>query len=126
MKINDIILKEEIDQKEADLVFQGLVASGDPYDKQVANEFQKTRLDPRYTSVDAAQQAAETRARNAMKAKINKLKRAEEQGKIGQDENLTRLNVWLISDEDMGNMIENIIKPDDLENTFAIIVPNLE
>ena len=82
MKINDIILKEEIDQKEADLVFQGLVASGDPYDKQVANEFQKTRLDPRYTSVDAAQQAAETRARNAMKAKINKLKRAEEQGKI--------------------------------------------
>lgn len=82
MKINDIILKEEIDQKEADLVFQGLVASGDPYDKQVANEFQKTRLDPRYTSVDAAQQAAETRARNSMKAKINKLKRAEEQGKI--------------------------------------------
>ena len=55
MKINDIVLKEEIDQKEADLVFQGLVASGDPYDKQVANEFQKTRLDPRYTSVDAAQ-----------------------------------------------------------------------
>ena len=82
MKINDIILKEEIDQKEADLVFQGLVASGDPYDKQVANEFRKTRLDPRYTSVDAAQQAAETRARNSMKAKINKLKRAEEQGKI--------------------------------------------
>lgn len=38
----------------------------------------------------------------------------EEQGKIGQDENLSRLNVWLISDEDMGSMIENIIKPEDL------------
>ena len=49
-----------------------------------------------------------------------------EEQKIGQDENLSRLNVWLISDEDMGSMIENIIKPEDLENTFAIIVPNLE
>tara|TARA_B100000900_G_C20539510_1_gene699824 strand:+ start:573 stop:1094 length:522 start_codon:yes stop_codon:yes gene_type:complete len=82
MKIYDIILKEEIDQKEADLVFQGLIASGDPYDKEVAKQFQKTRIDPRYTSVDAAQQAAETRARNEMKAKINKLKRAEAEGKI--------------------------------------------
>ena len=26
----------------------------------------------------------------------------------------------------MGKMIENIIKPEDLKNTFAIIVPNLE
>jgi hypothetical protein len=50
----------------------------------------------------------------------------EEGGKIGQDENLVRLNVWLISDDDMGNMIENIIKPEDLINTFAVIVPNLE
>ena len=26
----------------------------------------------------------------------------------------------------MGTMIENIIRPEDLDNTFAIIVPNLE
>tara|TARA_Y100000768_G_scaffold158864_1_gene118607 strand:- start:3390 stop:3914 length:525 start_codon:yes stop_codon:yes gene_type:complete len=82
MKINDIILKEEIDQKEADMVYQSLIASGDPYDKQVAQQLQRTRTDPRYTSVDAAQQAAETRARNEMKTKINKLKTAEETGKI--------------------------------------------
>ena len=33
MKINDIILKEELDQKEADMVYQGLIASGEEYDK---------------------------------------------------------------------------------------------
>lgn len=48
----------------------------------------------------------------------------EEGGK--SDENLVRLNVWLISDEDMGGMIKTILKPADLEYTFAIIVPNLE
>ena len=50
----------------------------------------------------------------------------EEGGKIGQDENVGRLNVWLISDEDMGSMINTILKPEDLEYTFAIIVPNLD
>lgn len=49
----------------------------------------------------------------------------EEGVKLGQDENLRRLNVWLINDEDMGGMIETILKPEDLENTFAVIVPNM-
>ena len=82
MKINDIILTEQIDQKEADMVYQSLIAAGDPYDKEVAKEFQSTRLDPRYTSIDAAQQAAETKARQKTKAKINKLKNAEAKNEI--------------------------------------------
>lgn len=45
---------------------------------------------------------------------------------IGQDEPLSRLNVWIISEEEMGYMIDKIIRPEDLEYTFAIIVPNLE
>lgn len=39
---------------------------------------------------------------------------------------VSRLNVWIINDEDMGKMIPKILKPDDLEHTFAFIVPDLE
>ena len=45
---------------------------------------------------------------------------------IGVEENIQRLNVWIISDDEVTNMLEKIIKPEDLEYTFAIIVPNLE
>jgi hypothetical protein len=46
---------------------------------------------------------------------------------IGSDENMvSRLNVWIINDEDMGKMIPKILKPEDLEHTFAFIVPDLE
>lgn len=38
----------------------------------------------------------------------------------------SRINVWLISDVDMGSMIPKIIKPADLEYTFAIIMPDME
>ena len=82
MKINEIILKEELDQKEADMVYQGLISSSDPYDRQVAQSFMKTRNDPRHASVDSAQQAAETQARNEMKKKVAKIKQAEADGKI--------------------------------------------
>lgn len=34
--------------------------------------------------------------------------------------------MWLISDEEMGKMIPKILKPQDLEHTFAIIMPDLE
>jgi dihydroorotase len=34
--------------------------------------------------------------------------------------------VWIISDEDMGDMITKILRPQDLEFTFAIIMPDLE
>ena len=39
---------------------------------------------------------------------------------------VSRLNVWIINDEDMGKMIPKILKPHDLEHTFAFIVPDLE
>ena len=89
MKINDIILKEELDQKEADMVYQGLIASGEEYDKMVAREFQITRNDPRHTSGDTAQQAAETRARNKMKKSIDKIKKAEDAGNLTIDSGTT-------------------------------------
>jgi hypothetical protein len=38
---------------------------------------------------------------------------------IGSDENMvSRLNVWIINDEDMGKMIPKILKPEDLEHTL--------
>jgi dihydroorotase len=36
-----------------------------------------------------------------------------------------RINVWLISEEDMGEMLAKILKPEDLEYTFAVIMPDL-
>ena len=53
MKIIDIV--ETIDQREADEVLKSLVASGDP----AAPYFQKTRYDPRHSTIDSAQRAAE-------------------------------------------------------------------
>lgn len=37
-----------------------------------------------------------------------------------------RINVWLVSKEEMGEMIPKILKPEDLEYTFAIIMPDLD
>lgn len=52
---------------------------------------------------------------------------AEETQQIGMEENLTRINVWIISEEEMAvNMIPKVLQPEDLEFTFAIIVPDLE
>lgn len=46
---------------------------------------------------------------------------------IGIEEGLmSRLNVWIINDEDMGKMIPKVLKPEDLEYTFAVIVPDFE
>ena len=45
---------------------------------------------------------------------------------LNSEENLARINVWIISDPEVGTMIKKIISPKDLENTFAIIVPDLE
>jgi hypothetical protein len=45
---------------------------------------------------------------------------------INVEENLARINVWIISEEDMGKMIPKVLSPEDLENTVAIIVPDLE
>lgn len=51
---------------------------------------------------------------------------ADEGQNIGVEENLTRLNVWVISEEEMCNMIPTVLSPEDLEYTFALIVPDLE
>ena len=37
-----------------------------------------------------------------------------------------RINVWMISSQDMGHMISTILTPKDLEYTFAIIMPDME
>ncbi len=63
MKIVDII--ERIDQKEADEVLKSLVSSGDP----AAKFFQQTRYDPRHTSIDSAQRAAERMSHAEQKRK---------------------------------------------------------
>ena len=43
------------------------------------------------------------------------------------EENLTRINVWVISEEEMAmHMIPKVLSPEDLEFTFAVIVPDLE
>jgi hypothetical protein len=53
MKIVEIC--EAIDQKEADELLKSLVAASDP----AAKYFQQTRYDPRHTTIDSAQRAAE-------------------------------------------------------------------
>ena len=45
---------------------------------------------------------------------------------FGSEENLSRINVWIINEEEMAKMIPKIIRPEDLENTFCIIVPDTE
>ena len=51
----------------------------------------------------------------------------QETQQIGMEENLTRINVWVISEEEMATkMIPQVLTPEDLEYTFAIIVPDLE
>lgn len=42
------------------------------------------------------------------------------------DGSLMLVNVWIISDEDMGQMIAKVLKPEDLEHTMAIILPEME
>lgn len=51
---------------------------------------------------------------------------ADEGQQIGIEESLTRINVWVISEDEMCNMIPKVLGPDDLEYTFAVIVPDLE
>lgn len=45
---------------------------------------------------------------------------------IGSEDVLNRINVWVINEIDMVRMIPKIISPQDLEFTFAIIVPDTE
>ena len=42
------------------------------------------------------------------------------------DESISRLNVWIINDPEMGHLIAKVLKPEDLEYTFAIVMPNME
>ena len=45
---------------------------------------------------------------------------------IGVEDNLTRISVWVISEEEMTSMIPKVLTQEDLEYTFAVIVPDLE
>lgn len=42
------------------------------------------------------------------------------------EENITRINVWIINEIEMGHMITKVLTAEDLEYTFAVIVPDLE
>jgi hypothetical protein len=44
----------------------------------------------------------------------------------GNDENLTRINVWIVNEPEMSGMISKVLRPEDLENTLAIVIPDLE
>jgi hypothetical protein len=48
------------------------------------------------------------------------------QNTLNVEDNLARINVWLISDPEVACMIKKILTPKDLENTFAIIMPDIE
>ena len=45
---------------------------------------------------------------------------------IGSEDVLSRINVWIINELDMARMIPKILKPEDLEFTFAIVIPDTE
>lgn len=75
MKINEII-KEEIDQREADKVYQSLIATNSPMARLTAYYFQQTRNSARHTSIDSAQQEAEILA----KAALDKIDQSKQQG----------------------------------------------
>ena len=45
---------------------------------------------------------------------------------IGQEDNMNRLNVWIVNEPDMGHMLTKVLKPLDLQYTFAIIMPDME
>jgi len=67
MRIRDLF--EAIDQKEADEVLRSLVATGDSV---TARYFMQTRYDPRHTSIDSAQRAAERMAKKEQERSIDR------------------------------------------------------
>ena len=50
----------------------------------------------------------------------------DEASNIGTEETKSRINVWLITEPDMGYMLTKVLKPEDLQHTFALIVPDME
>ena len=57
---------------------------------------------------------------------INEIGADEGGQSITDNETLTRIVVWVISEEEMCDMIPKVLSPEDLEFTFAIIVPDME
>lgn len=45
---------------------------------------------------------------------------------VASEETKSRINVWLITEPDMGKMLVKVLKPEDLQHTFALIVPDME
>lgn len=50
----------------------------------------------------------------------------EAQAIIVGEETKSRINVWMITEPDMGIMLTKVLKPTDLQHTFAVIVPDME
>ena len=50
----------------------------------------------------------------------------DEASNIGTEETKSRINVWLITEPDMGYMLTKVLRPEDLQHTFALIVPDME
>ena len=52
---------------------------------------------------------------------------ADGEGTVVQgEETLTRVNVWVVNDIDIAPILSKILKPEDLEYTLAVIVPDIE
>lgn len=45
---------------------------------------------------------------------------------VTADDNLPRLNLWMLSDPEKKDLLKTIIKPESLETTAALIVLDLE
>jgi len=50
----------------------------------------------------------------------------DEAANVASEETKSRINVWLITEPDMGHMLTKVLKPEDLQHTFAVIVPDME
>jgi len=50
----------------------------------------------------------------------------DEAANVASEETKSRINVWLITEPDMGYMLTKVLKPEDLQHTIAVIVPDME
>ena len=44
---------------------------------------------------------------------------------LTEENTYSRINVWFISDDEVGHILTKVLKPEDLEYTFAIIMPDM-
>ena len=44
---------------------------------------------------------------------------------LTEENTYSRINVWFVSDDEVGHILTKVLKPEDLEFTFAIIMPDM-